>query len=274
MQKSLKNKNKNCVTVLGSGTSVGIPMVGCKCLVCTSLDHRDQRLRSSIFIQTKNGQRILVDTGPDLRTQLLNNNISALDFAIITHEHADHLHGIDDLRPLCFGPPAVEIPVFTNQQTKVFIEERFPYIFNTQRAALGGGTPKLKLVAVEMEKTTTINGEEFFFFNYPHGYGETMGFIHDDFAYIVDCREIPPHLIKILNQRKLKFLIIDCLQRKAHTTHLTVEKCFEYIHLIKPEQAGLIHMGHDLSHIALSKLAESEFGNSVFPLYDQQKIFY
>jgi len=274
MQKSQKEKKENTVTILGSGTSVGIPMVGCKCSVCTSLDHRDQRLRSSIFLQTKKGQRILVDTGPDLRTQLLSNNISALDFAIITHEHADHLHGIDDLRPLCFGPPAVEIPVFTNHQTKKFIEERFPYIFNTERASLGGGIPKLNLVAVDLEKTTTINGEDFFFFNYPHGYGETMGFIHEDFAYIIDCREIPAHLIKILKEKKLKLLIIDCLQRKAHTTHLTVEKCFEYIHLIKPEKAGLIHMGHDLSHTALSDMALKEFGKTVFPVYDQQKIFY
>lgn len=271
MQKSL---NENKITILGSGTSVGIPLVGCKCLVCTSLDHRDQRLRSSLFLETKKGQKILVDTGPDLRAQLLANNISALDFAIITHEHADHLHGIDDLRPFCFGPPVKEIPVFTNEQTKKFIEERFPYIFNTQKAALGGGVPRLNIIAAEMEKKTTINGEDFFFFSYPHGYGQTVGFIHEDFAYIVDCKEIPPHLVKILKEKKLKLLIIDCLQRHTHTTHLTVEKCFEYIHLIKPERAGLIHMGHDLSHSVLTDMAMREFGRTVFPVYDQQKIFY
>ncbi len=272
MQKSL---NENMVTALGTGTSTGIPMVGCRCSVCTSLDHRDQRLRTSIFLETKKGQKILVDTGPDLRTQLLANKISALDFAIITHEHADHLHGIDDLRPFCFGPPAREIPVFTNAPTKKHMEDRYPYIFGPKKyPAVGGGIPKLNLIEVEMEKTTTINGEDFFFFSYPHGYGVTMGFIHEDFAYVVDCMEIPDHLVKILHDRKIKLLIIDCLQRKAHTTHLTVEKCFEYIHKIKPERAGLIHMGHDLSHDVLSALAMREFGRSVFPLYDQQKLFY
>ena len=272
MQKTL---NENTVTILGSGTSTGIPMVGCACTVCTSLDHRDQRLRTSIFIQTKKGQKILIDTGPDLRTQLLRNKITNIDFAIITHEHADHLHGIDDLRPFCFGPPAREIPIFTNTSTKKNIEERYPYIFSpSSKPAVGGGIPKLNLIEVEMEKTTTINGEDFYFFSFPHGYGETMGFIHEGFAYVVDCMEIPDHLVKILRDRKIKLLIINCLQRKSHTTHLTVEKCFEYIHKIKPDQAGLIHMGHDLSHRMLSEFALKEFGKNVFPLYDEQKIFY
>ncbi|MBC7711693.1 MAG: MBL fold metallo-hydrolase [Rhizobacter sp.] len=272
MQKSLY---ENTITIMGSGTSTGVPLVGCSCPVCTSLDHRDQRLRTSLFIETKNGQRIIVDTGPDLRTQLLANKISAIDFAIITHEHADHLHGIDDLRPFSFGPPVKEIPVFTNAPTKAFIEERYPYIIQAaSRPSLGGGVPRLNIQAVEMEKTTTINGEDFFFFSYPHGYGVTMGFIHDTFAYVVDCFELPDHLIKILKEKKLKLLIIDCLQRRPHQTHLTVEKCFHYIKEIKPERAGLIHMSHDLSHRGLADMAQDEFGKNVFPLYDQQKITY
>lgn len=271
----LKSLNENTITIMGSGTSTGVPLVGCKCSVCTSLDHRDQRLRTSLFIETKKGQRIIVDTGPDLRTQLLKNKISAIDFAIITHEHADHLHGIDDLRPFSFGPPVKEIPVFTNAPTKAFIEERYPYIFKAaSRPSIGGGVPRLNIQSVEMEKTTVINGEEFFFFSYPHGYGVTMGFIHDTFAYVVDCLELPDHLVKILNEKKLKLLIIDCLQRNPHQTHLTVEKSFNYIKEIKPERAGLIHMSHDLSHRGLSDLAEAQFGKNVFPLYDQLKLTY
>jgi phosphoribosyl 1,2-cyclic phosphate phosphodiesterase len=265
---------QNTIIALGTGTSTGIPMIGCVCSVCTSLDHRDQRLRSSLYLETKKGQQILIDTGPDLRQQFLTNKISAIDFAIITHEHADHLHGIDDLRPLCFGPPPKEIPIYTNEVTKTAIEARFPYIFNYGgKPIIGGGIPRLNLVAVELEKNVMINGEEFFFFNYPHGYGVTMGFIHDTFAYVVDCYELPEHLIKILKEKKLKLLIIDCLQRKPHATHLTVEKCFDYINQIKPERAGLIHMGHDLSHKNLESMARKEFGESVFPLYDQQKLF-
>jgi phosphoribosyl 1,2-cyclic phosphate phosphodiesterase len=265
----------NSITAMGTGTSTGIPLVGCKCVVCSSLDHRDQRLRSSLFIETKKGQRIIVDTGPDLRAQLLANKISAIDFAIITHEHADHLHGIDDLRPFSFGTSIKEIPVFTNEPTKHYIEQRFPYIFKDRtKPSIGGGVPRLNIIAVEMEKTTTINDEDFFFFSYPHGHGVTMGFIHDDFSYIVDCHEIPNHLLKILKEKKLKLLIIDCLQRHPHQTHLTVEKSFNYIREIQPVQAGLIHMSHDLSHRLLSELAEAEFGKNVFPLYDQMKLFY
>lgn len=270
-----KTENKNHIIVLGSGTSVGIPQVGCSCLVCTSLDHRDQRLRTSIFIETKSNKKILIDTTPDLRTQLLANKISALDFAIITHDHADHLHGIDDLRPFSFGPPPKKIPVYTNEATKLSIEKRFPYIFEqSDRPLLGGGIPKLALNSVEMEKLITIEDEEFFFFNYPHGYAETMGFIHEDFAYIVDCMELPQKTLNLLIEKKPKLLIIDCLRKKPHGTHLNVDKCFNYIKAIKPERTGLIHISHDLSHIALNELAVKEFGNSVFPLYDGQKLFY
>lgn len=270
-----KSQNRAIITVLGTGTSTGIPQVGCSCVVCLSLDHRDQRMRSSLFIETKSGKKFLVDTSPDLRTQLLNNKISALDFAIITHDHADHLHGIDDLRPFTFGPPAREIPVYTNDVTKALMTEKFPYIFKPKNLpSIGGGIPLLSLHAVEIEKNVTIQGEDFFFFNYPHGYGVTMGFIHDDFAYIVDCFELPDHLIKILKEKKLKLLFLDCLQRKPHKTHLTVEKSFQYIKEIAPEKTGLIHIAHDLSHAVLLDLAKKEFGDAVFPLFDGQKLFY
>lgn len=268
--------NQNTVIALGTGTSTGIPMLGCSCSVCTSLDHRDQRMRTSIFLETKKGKKILVDTSPDLRSQFLLNKISAIDFAIITHDHADHLHGIDDLRPFCFGPPPREIPIFTNAPTKEAITERFPYIFKPHsRPILGGGIPRLKLEVVDIEKNMVIDGEDFFFFNYPHGHGQTMGFIHDSFAYIVDCFELPDHIVKKLHDKKLDLLIIDCLQIRPHSTHLNVQKCFDYIKRIGALQSGLTHMSHvDFSHITLLDLAHKEFGKSVFPLYDQQKLSY
>ncbi len=271
----MKSFNRNKLIALGTGTSTGIPMVGCNCLVCSSLDHRDKRLRSSIYIETKKGKKILVDTTPDLRTQILDNKISDIDFVIITHEHADHLHGIDDLRPFTFGPPHREIPIYCSENAKTFIENRFQYIFTKHtKPIIGGGIPRLSLNAVKMEKTINIQGEEFFFFSYPHGHGTTMGFVHDGLAYIVDCMEIPDHIINILQEKKLKLLIIDCLKRGTHSTHLTVEKSFNYITRIKPEQCGLIHMSHDLSHQELTKLSDSKFGKNVFPLYDQFKITY
>lgn len=253
-------------------------MVGCKCSVCTSLDRHDQRLRTSIFIETANGKKILVDTSPDLRAQLLTNKISDIDFVIMTHDHADHLHGIDDLRPLTFGPPVREIPLYCNDQTKESIEKRFDYIFRKRDPKIdpiiGGGIPRLSLHTVPLQKEIVIQGEEFFFFNYPHGHGETMGFVHHGLAYIVDCMEIPEEIINKLIEKKISLLIIDCLQRGPHSTHLTVERSFEYIRRINPEHAGLIHVGHDLSHAELTRLCEQQFGKKVIPLYDQIKLYY
>jgi phosphoribosyl 1,2-cyclic phosphate phosphodiesterase len=274
----MNSNNLNSVTALGTGTSTGIPMIGCKCKVCTSLDHRDQRLRTSIFIETASGKKILVDTTPDLRTQFLTNKISDVDFVIMTHDHADHLHGIDDLRPLTFGPPIREINLYCNKNTCESIEKRFEYIFMKRdpikHPIIGGGIPRLKLNEVELLKEITIEGEEFFFFNYPHGLGETMGFIHQGLAYIVDCMEIPDELLAILKQKKIRLLILDCLQRGPHFTHLTVERSFHYIKEINPERTGLIHVGHDLFHRELLALTNDQFGKKVFPLYDQLKLFY
>lgn len=251
-------------------------MATCSCPVCLSLDHRDQRLRSSLYLETKNKQKILVDTGPDLRMQVLQNKIHTIDSVIVTHEHADHLHGLDDLRPFSFGPSPKTIPLYTNTSTKEFINERFPYIFVKNKLSMprGGSLPKLELKAVEMNTETMIGNDSFYFFNYPHGPGITMGFIHESFAYIVDCMELPEDLLIFLKEKKLKLLIIDCLQKKDHPTHLNVEKCFAYIEKIAPLKAGLIHIGHDLSHRQLESLCVQRFKKNVFPLYDQQKIFY
>jgi len=266
---------KNKITILGSGTSTGIPLISCECLVCSSLDHRDKRLRTSLYIETKTNKHIVVDTTPDFRTQFLNNQLTKLDAAIITHEHADHLHGLDDLRPFCFGPPAREIPVYTTANTRSIIETRFPYIFSTGiKPNLGGGVPKLKMIDVPLDQNTQVLDTHFTFFTYPHGHGETMGFIHESFAYVVDCMELSDEVIKTLKNLNLDLLIIDCLQRKVHSTHLTVDKCFDYIEKINPKNAGLIHMGHDLSHRKLLDLAQKKFGNKVFPVYDGQNLFY
>lgn len=277
----MKANLKNTIIALGTGTSTGIPMIGCHCPVCTSLDHRDQRMRTSIFVETESGKKFLVDTTPDLRSQFLRSKISDVDFVIITHSHADHLHGIDDLRPLTFNPNKNEIPLYTDKLTKKIIEKRFDYIFkkpDPTKKMLGGGLPRLTVHSVPLDKKITLQGEAFYFFNYPHGHGTTMGFIHRSkkttLAYIVDCMEIPDDMIKTLHEMKIDLLILDCLKRGTHTTHLSVEKAFGYIKRIKPERTGLVHMSHDLFHRELERLACAEFGKKVFPLYDEQIIKY
>lgn len=250
-------------------------------MVCTSVDHRDQRLRTSIYIESAKGKQFLIDTTPDLRTQLLTNKITSLDFVILTHDHADHLHGIDDLRPLTFLPFKKSIPVYCEESVKANLEVRFEYIFGQHaqtRPSIGGGIPRLTLHTVGTMKETIIDGENFTFFNYPHGHHTTMGFVHEKMAYLVDCGEVPADVVRFLKSRKLDLLVIDCLQRHDHLTHLTVKQSFQAIKDIAPKSAGLTHMGHDLSHQHLDALAQREFpanqNISVFPLFDQLKLSY
>lgn len=271
----MEKTNTNQITILGSGTSTGIPMIGCSCPVCSSLDSRDKRLRASVFITTRKGKKFIVDTGPDLRAQVLRENISAIDFAIITHSHADHLHGLDDLRPFSFTTPPKAVPVYSETYTINIIRERFSYIFPKEnRLILGGGIPKINLVTVELNKTIIIEDEEFYFFKYSHGHSETLGFIHDAFAYIIDCHEMSEEMLLMLNQKNLEILLIDCLQRKDQGTHLFVERTFNYIKKINPKKAGLIHIGHDLGHRKIQELAHHEFQEQVFVCYDGLKIHY
>lgn len=275
----MANQN-NEIIILGSGTSTGIPMVGCKCEVCHSTNKKNQRLRTSILIRTKKNNHILVDTSVDLRAQLLKNKIYRVDMAFITHDHADHCHGIDDLRPLCFGPPPLEIPIFTHSECADSLELKFPYIFKSHQVfskdkpPLGGGIPKLSLTKVELGRRNIILNEEFEFLMLNHGHTLTLGIIHDNFAYLIDCHEITDEQIENLKNRNLDLLIIDCVTNHEHASHLSMEKAFEYIAKISPKKAGLIHMNHNLEHEKLQQEASSRFSFPVFPVFDTQRIHY
>ena len=282
-KKQLKKGNMNSrnpasdkphkITILGSGTSTGIPLVGCQCPVCISDNPKNKRLRTSIYLETALGKRILIDTTPDLRTQLLAHKINHVDAVIITHEHADHLHGIDDLRPLCFSRVPEKIPIHVAKPVVQTISDRFPYIFRPKQPILGGGIPLLDLLPVE-EGKKEIQGEMFFFFMLPHGPGKTLGFTHGKFAYLIDCHVVPDKIVEMLRQYKLDFILIDCVRRQAHQTHLNVDKAFDYLRRIAPKRAGLIHMAHQLDHQVLLEEAKDFFDFPVFPVYDGQQINY
>lgn len=274
------NDNTNTITILGSGTSTGIPMLGCRCNVCLSKDSHDKRLRTSVLITTSSGKNILVDTTPDLRTQALRASITQVDATIITHDHADHVHGIDDLRPLCFGPPPKEIPVYAMSDTKTQLEKKFPYIFkrdtyfSKEKPILGGGIPQLNLNEVKINFSSKVADEDFYFFSLPHGHTNSLGFYHQGLLYIIDCQEIPEQVLKDLQQFNIDLLIIDCVKSGQHSTHLTFEKASEYIKQIKPKRAGLIHMGHGLGHEQLKKMCDEIKGFEVFPTFDGQILKY
>ncbi|MCK5882998.1 MAG: MBL fold metallo-hydrolase [Bacteriovoracaceae bacterium] len=276
---------KNEVIILGTGTSTGTPQLGCNCTVCTSNDLRDTRLRTSLLLKTKEKKTIVIDTTPDMRTQLLKHKVMSVDGCLITHDHADHLHGIDDLRPYCFGPPLKVIPVVASTKISNLLKDRFPYIFNAtklfgdDRPILGGGIPHLNLQAEELskKKTNSINccGEILELFNLPHGHTTTTGMYHEGLCYIPDCTSIADELVLELSQKKIDLLIIDCLQEDHHETHLNVEQAFNYIEKIAPKRAGLIHMNHETSHERLVKLARIRFPDGlVFPLVDNDRFEY
>jgi phosphoribosyl 1,2-cyclic phosphate phosphodiesterase len=261
----------NTITILGSGTSTGIPMIGCHCEVCVSSFEKNKRMRTSILLKTKKGNSILVDTTPDLRTQLLKNKIEKIDAVIITHDHADHLHGIDDLRPLNFGPQGKVIPMYTFDECAKEIRKKFDYIFE-EKDPMAGSKPMIDLFEVNKTGPTDILGENFYFYLLPHGPFKTLGFKYERFAYLIDISDLPENLIDDLKKENLDLLIIDCVQKRSHKTHLNVDKCFSLIKKISPKMAGLIHMNHELEHQWLESECKKHFSIPVFPVFDGQKL--
>ena len=265
------------ITFLGTGTSTGTPMVACPCRICHSTNSKDKRLRTSVYIEYKN-LKIIIDTGPDLRTQLLRSKIDSCDFAILTHPHSDHLNGIDDLRPFTFFPSRKNLPVFAHSSHMNDIINRFDYIFkreeifNDKNPYLGGGLPLLNLFPIESINNHYPDlGLEVILL--PHGNSMTSGLIFGNkLAYLIDCHEIPIEALRKLQIRKLDCVIIDCLQMTDHPSHLTINKSFNYLEQIFPNQGILIHMNHNLGHEELEKLANDNFNFPVFPAYDQLKI--
>jgi phosphoribosyl 1,2-cyclic phosphate phosphodiesterase len=214
---------------------------------------------------------------------------------VITHIHADHLHGIDDLRPLGFKQEQ-KIPLYTDEVTCEFLRQKFPYIFKERSARpLGGGIPRLALrsfgpltyppedegwglaenprpglAANDHEFCVVkIGADEFTFFSLPHGHLRTNGFYYEGFAYLTDCQRVRPSVLEFLKAQHLKLLIIECLQPAPHETHLGLAKTQEVITALGPEQVGLIHMAHAFSHEGLSKLMAA-WRPHTFPVYDQQ----
>ncbi len=244
----------NKITLLGTGTSTGVPILGCKCHVCRSTDVRNKRLRASALIESKAGKRILIDVSPDIRTQLLRNQCPSLDAVIITHDHADHTHGMDDLRPYAFDKE-MPIPVYCAPDAGKDLRRKFRYIFERDtyfkdKAILGGGIPLLDLHEIE-EGTHKIADENFQLLPMPHGHEDTYAVIHGKCAYATDCREIPEKISDSLRDAQLEVLIIDCLRLTKHSTHLHLELSLEYIRKIDPKLAVLTHMGHELEHLEL-----------------------
>jgi phosphoribosyl 1,2-cyclic phosphate phosphodiesterase len=232
---------KATLTVLGSGTSMGVPTIGCNCAVCHSEDPRDRRTRPSVLIEYS-GRSVLIDTTPDFRQQAIRENIRRLDAVLYTHTHADHLLGIDDLRPLSFLHKPSRLPLYAHPQAAEFIRTMFRYIFEADYKF--GGLPLLELKPIN--GVLDLFGAGFEPIILIHGDKEIYGFRFGSAAYLTDHNEIPEaSLAKLEN---LDVLFLDALRYKPHPTHSTVEHSLETVERLKPRRAFFTHICHDLPH--------------------------
>jgi phosphoribosyl 1,2-cyclic phosphate phosphodiesterase len=230
------------LTFLGTGTSTGVPAIGCECETCTSDDPRDKRLRVSILIEHA-GQTVIVDTSSDFRQQALRQKIKWLDAVLITHCHADHVFGLDDIRPLNFryGP----LGIYANERAWKDIRRIFQYVF--EPTYFGGGIPQIIPHTVVVGAPFCI-GKDLIVtpLEVLHGRLPVIAYRFNDFAYATDLNEISDKTIDSLQD--LDVLVLDCLRFKEHPTHLWVERALEYVERIKPRRTFFTHMAHDVLH--------------------------
>ncbi len=232
------------LTILGCGTSTGVPLIGCRCKVCTSKNPKDKRLRASAWLQTQN-RSILLDTSTDLREQALRAKISRVDAILYTHPHADHLNGIDEMRSFNFIQQET-IPVYGNSWTCEELRSRFTYIFSPGPVE-GGGIPQLELRQFDSQSPfIDVVGVQVIPLSLKHGSKECIGYRINSVAYITDCSHIPPTSLDRL--KGLSVLVLDCLRITPHSTHFNLDQALKIISQLKPKKTFLTHMGHDFGY--------------------------
>lgn len=240
------------LVILGSGTSTGVPMVGCHCPVCTSSDPHDIRSRTSLMVVSE-GKTIVVDTSTDLRQQSLREGIRQIDAVLFTHSHADHVNGIDDLRGFHFIYKNI-IPCYGDSTTMAAITGRFPYIFKGL---------EVERYAPLMESRTVDGPFDLFGCRITpvplsHGNLTATGYRFNNAAYLTDCSGIPESSLQLLDG--LDLLIIDALRYSPHENHFNIDQALQAIRTIRPERAVLTHLTHEVSHCDSSRLpANAEF---------------
>ncbi|HWQ54356.1 MAG TPA: MBL fold metallo-hydrolase [Bryobacteraceae bacterium] len=229
------------ITVLGSGTSMGVPTIGCDCDVCTSSDPRDNRLRPSVLV-TAGGRNILIDTTPDFRTQALRAKIGRIDAILFTHEHADHIMGLDDVRPFNFRQRG-DIPIFASPETMTVIRRCFHYIFDGEKKE--SNVPRLACHVLD-GSPFELFGEQVVPVPVRHGSYTIYGFRIGRAAYLTDHSEVPAESLDLL--RGLDVLFLDALRFKPHPTHSTVDRSLETARIVEARRVFFTHICHDLPH--------------------------
>ncbi len=232
------------VTVLGSGTSHGVPMIGCSCGTCRSDDPRDRRTRPSIYIDVADGPKVLVDTSTDLRQQSLTHGVQRVDAILFTHSHADHVMGLDDSRRFSQMQKGV-IPCYADAETVSSLQKQFYYVFDPATDK-GGGLPQIELHVVD--GAFEAAGLRVQPIPLMHGRRQIFGFRLGDFAYLTDTNHLPDAAWPLLED--VKIVILDALRHRPHPTHFTVAEALDVAKRLQPQQTYLTHICHDLPHVA------------------------
>lgn len=263
--RSARSAPKRTLTLefLGTGTSTGVPVAGCPCRRCRSRDPRDKRLRSSVLIRNgkseQNGGRrnLIIDTGPDFRTQCLRARVASLDAVLITHNHVDHLYGLDDVRPYT-SFRGKTLPVWGSAHTLASIRSKFDYIWNPIQ--IGGGLPDISLH--EAAEPFTAAGLHITPLPIMHGKLPILGYRIGDLAYMTDISAIPDATLPLLEN--LGTMIISCVRRCNHPTHLNLAGVRRLHGLIRPKRTYLTHLTHYFTHREIAAL----FPSVIVPAYD------
>jgi len=249
------------ITLLGVGSSAGTPMIGCSCAVCQSTNPKNKRTRCSTLIALDNDSNILIDTGPDLRQQALREGLQRIDAVLYTHTHADHLHGIDDLRAFCQKQKA-QIPLYGSAQAVNHIADKFGYTL--REPSNFWDLPVLK--AHPVQNAFELFGATITPIPIKHGNSDIFGYRIGNFAYITDVSMIPESSMPLLND--LDVLLLDCLRFDPHYSHINFEQSLAYAGRIGAKATYLIHMTHELEYVALDAMLPE----AVFVGYDGLKI--
>ncbi len=230
---------------LGTGTSIGVPVIGCGCATCTSADPRNNRLRCALVLGLPGGN-LLIDTPPDLRTQLLREKIGLVHAALFTHDHADHVFGLDDLRlfPYYLGH---SMPLYCEDQVEARIRKSFDYAFVDEAKMYGGGVPQIAFTRITTEPFEIL-AQRVTPIRLAHGKFRVLGFRFGNVAYCTDTNGIPPESWPLLEG--LDVLVLDALRHKPHPTHFSLAEAVEVATRLRPKRTFFTHMSHDLEHAA------------------------
>jgi len=250
------------ITFLGTGTSQGVPVISCPCAVCTSADFKNNRLRTSILIETDD-KNLVVDSGPDFRYQMLRAKVKNLDAVLFTHEHKDHIAGLDDIRPFNYLQHKV-IDVYATERVQTALKREFYYIFADTKYF---GLPKINLHTVHNGMEISVGRTQIMPFEVMHHLLPITGYRIGDFTYITDAKTISSESLELI--RGTKFLVLNALQKESHVSHLTLSEAIELAVQIGAERTYLTHISHNLG---LHEEVEKDLPANVFLAYDGLEI--